>query len=229
MRITSPEELRAERVAVMGPELGEIHHALINDLSWLLLKWDQYCALFGTKPERVDLLNKAAPLFFAVVEDTLWDGILLHLRRLTDPASSCGKANLSIERLRSLVPDSGFRAEVAALVSAAVASSEFARDWRNRRIAHSDLSLHTAQAPLPLAHASRASVIAALESLTALLKRIHEHYFKSDIDLNFVGEPGDAEALLRVLADGIEASRARWQRLEDGTLNTADWRGPAAI
>lgn len=229
MRIISPDELKAERVAAMGAELGKLYHALTNELSWILLKWSQYTALFGTKPERIELLNKAAPLFFVVVQDTFWDDMLIHLSRLTDSASSVGKANLSVKRLPALIQDSAFRTEVAALVTATVASCDFARDWRNRRIAHSDLSLATAAAPVPLAHASRASVSAALASLSRLLKRIHQHYFSRDIDLDLAGEPGDADSLLRVLAEGVEASRARWQRFEDGKLAPEDWRGPPAI
>ena len=81
----------------------------------------------------------------------------------------------------------------------------------------------------PLAHASRASVIDALASLKGLMKRVHQHYFGIDIDLDLAGEPGDADALLRVLAEGVEATRARWQRFEEGKLSPEDWRGPPAI
>lgn len=229
MRMIGPDELKAERTAAMGAELGETFHALTNELSWILLKCYQYNTLFGTKPERIELLNKAAPLFFVIVQDTLWDDILIHLSRLTDSPTSVGKANLSVRRLPGLIRDSAVRADVEVLVRDAVASSDFARDWRNRRIAHSDLSLAIAVAPAPLAHASRVSVIAALDSLSRLLKRIHQHYFNWDIDLNLGSEPGDAESMLSVLADGVEAGRARWQRFEEGKATPDDWNGPPKI
>jgi len=229
VRIISPDELKAERVAALGVELGETYHQLLNELIWILFKWEQYRALFGTKPERVDLLNRAAPVFFVIVQDTLWDDILLHLCRLTDSPTSVGRPNLSVKRLPMLIQHPVFRNEVTKLVDTAVAKATFARDWRNRRLAHRDLALSITQASVPLAHASRASVIDALESLNCLLKRIHQHFFGRDIDLNLLGEPGDADALLRVLADGLEAARARWQGLEDGTLLPTDWIGPPAI
>lgn len=229
MRIISPNEVKAERLGAFGDELGEIYHELANELSWILLKWQQYCALYGVKPERVELLNRAAPLFFVIVEDALWDDILLHLSRLTDSPTTGNKANLSVRRLPALIQDPVFRAEVTTLVEAATSRTSFARDWRNRRIAHRDLSLSVAAASKPLAFASRASVNDALQSLTQLLKRIHQHFLKMDIEFDLAGEPGDADALLRVLAEGVEATRARWERFEEGNLLPKDSLGPPAI
>jgi hypothetical protein len=74
-----PEEVRAASIAAMGRELGELHHALGNELTYLHLKWKKYCALFGTSPERIDLLNEAAPDFFGKLQHILGDDVLLHL------------------------------------------------------------------------------------------------------------------------------------------------------
>ena len=230
MRILTSEEVKAVRIRALGEELGEAYHALVNELSWILLKWDQYVSLFGTRPERVELLNTTAPLFFAIVEDALWSDVLLHLCRLTDSEVSSGKPNLSIKRIPALIDRPEFRGDVTRLVEAAVTSTAFARDWRNRRLAHSDLSLSIApNTVLPLAEASRASVKKALECLVGLLKRIHQVYFDSDIDLNLAGEPGDAISLLHVLVDGVHAARARLKRFEDGELSPTDWIVPPSI
>jgi hypothetical protein len=61
-----------------------------------LLKWGEYVELFGTKPSRIDLRNRAAGGFFRVVQDGLWEDVLLHVARLTDAPRSGGRANLTI-------------------------------------------------------------------------------------------------------------------------------------
>jgi hypothetical protein len=60
------------------------------------MKWEEFVVLFGTKPSRVDLVNRAAGGFFRLVQDTFFADVLLHLCRLTDPASTGGKDNLTI-------------------------------------------------------------------------------------------------------------------------------------
>jgi len=79
----SADEIRAHCISVLGPDLGKLHYALWNEIAWLHIKWAQYLALFGTTPERLELLNCAAPLFFRIVQDTLWEDTVLHLTRVT--------------------------------------------------------------------------------------------------------------------------------------------------
>lgn len=60
----STEQMKMFCIEKMGPELGSVFNALRNELVWLHVKWHQYRELFGEKPERIDLMNDAAPLFF---------------------------------------------------------------------------------------------------------------------------------------------------------------------
>src|SRR5579862_352192 len=87
----------------MGPDLGPVFFALFKEVVWLHAKWQEYRALFGHSPERVDLLNRNAAFFFRVVEDSLWEDVLLHISRLTDPIRSGGNENLSVQCLPFLV------------------------------------------------------------------------------------------------------------------------------
>jgi hypothetical protein len=68
----------------LGPELGLLYNALYNKRVLLHVKWRQYLELFGTKPERLDLLNRSAPGFFRIVQDTFLDDAFLHLSRSTE-------------------------------------------------------------------------------------------------------------------------------------------------
>ena len=221
-RPLTADEVKAEYVAVMGPELGAVFYALYNELSWLHIRWRQYVQLFGEKPSRVDLLNGAAGLFFRVVQDGLWEDTLLHLSRITDRPETAGRQNLTIQRLPALLTDSVLATEVQALVDKAVSRSAFARDWRNRRIAHSDLALAIKEGAQPLAAGSRKTVVEALEAIGGVLDRLEQH-FRNTVFFEGFGHAGDAEALLYVIRDGIEAKHARRKRLQDGKPGPGDF------
>jgi hypothetical protein len=178
-RRQTAEEARAELEATLGTDLGAALHELQHDLAWLHLKWQQHRELYGTKPERIEILNSAAPAFFRIVEDTLWDDTLLHICRLTDPAGQGRRQRLSITRLPPLMGDPDARDELERLVREAVSAAAFARDWRNRRIAHRDLAHAMDPKAEPLAAASRRAVELALLALRQVLNFVNEKLRKS--------------------------------------------------
>ena len=220
------DEAREKDIAEMGPELGPVYHELSNECAWLHLKWQEFVELYGTQPERIDLLNAAAGVFFRVVQDALWDDTMLHLARLTDRTESFGKTNLTLLGLPALIGDAEFREEIQSLVKEARSKTDFARDWRNRRIAHRDLSLALQQHAEPLAQASRLQVKEALSAISAVLKRISQHCTNADLTFDVIAGHGDAESLLYVIRDGLEADERRRARLRDGNINPEDLRPP---
>jgi hypothetical protein len=219
----TPSEAKVVHVAAMGAELGALYSALWQEVAWIHSKWAQYVALFGTKPERVELLNKAAPAFFRLVQDTLWENVILHIARLTDSPQSVGKPNLSIKRVPALVTDSALKARIEALVTFCVSSAEFSRDWRNRHLAHRDLQRATADVADPLLPASRAKVKGVLANFCDLLNALSQHYLDSTSFFDVSGTPGDAEELLYVLDDGLKMDAARKERRRNGTHTPEDY------
>jgi hypothetical protein len=164
----------------MGPQLGPIYNALTNELVWLHGKWSQYRQLFAVSDKRIDLLNQTAGYFFGVIQITMFDDVLLHLARLTDPCESRkGKeivGNLTLRQLPEFASDPTIKANLADLVDKAHAACTVARDWRNRRIAHSDLTLALATSKDPLDGVSRADVEKALEAFRKALNLVEGHY-----------------------------------------------------
>ena len=158
-------QAKANHVVAMGDEIGTVYSALWQEVAWIHQKWAQYVELFGTSSGRINLLNQAAPAMFRTVQDTLWEDVLLHLARLTDPAESMRKANLSVFRLATLVANLPIGIHVESLSSAALTACEFARDWRNRRLAHRDLDLALGLNSQPLAPASRLDPVEAMNSV----------------------------------------------------------------
>lgn len=213
------EEVRQDYIAKMGDELGGQFNRLTNECAWLHLKWGEYVALFGDKESRVDLLNAAARGFFGMVQTSLWEDILLHICRITDDpeVGRRRRQTLSVRRLPGLV-DASIAEKIRKLVSVAVTKSEFARDWRDRHIAHRDLKLALRDGAKPLAPASRRGVKDAIAAIVATLGAVEQHYRKSETLYEHVSQLGDAVALLHVLRNGIEAREELLRRLKAGTI-----------
>ncbi|HEX9761409.1 MAG TPA: hypothetical protein VGA40_10835 [Candidatus Acidoferrales bacterium] len=223
-RDLSSDEVRAEHLHKLGPELGAVYHELSEDFSWLVVKWGQYQKLFGTSPKRIDLLNSAASFFFYMVETTLWEDVLLHLSRLTDRVQVMGKRTLTIQSLPKLCSDQALRDQLTKLVDHAIAATGFARDWRNRQIAHRDLDLALKGNVQPFEAASRARVKEAVKAIHAVMNKISEHCLGSQLDEDVIEPLSDGENLLYVIRDGVEAKAARMERLEKGCPTPEDLR-----
>lgn len=223
MNLTA-EQPQARSVQVMGQELGETYEALWQEIVWLHSKWAEYAALYGTKESRVALLNKAAPRFARLIQDTLWEDIVLHIARLTDPPKSASKHNLTIQSLAPHIGDSATRGKVEELVARAIEQAEFCRDWRNRHLAHRDLHLALPRGAEPLKTGSRQSVREILQTLDQTLDTISSRYLGSTTYFEFDAAAGGALSLLHVVHDGLKVEEARRERLRQGRMEPDDYK-----
>jgi hypothetical protein len=200
-------EVLTNEIAAMGPELGKLYHAISRDVTWLHWRWNEYRALFGEKPSRIDLMNESAPFIFQVLHDALFEQTLLGIARLVGPAKSAGNHVLSIERFIALIADDSLRTEITALVEDARTTADFAMQWRHRQIAHRDLVLAlqdvapdaTSISPLPIA--TREKVEAALSALGAVIGKIELAYCKSST--HYASSPWGAKTLLTLIRGGL--------------------------
>jgi hypothetical protein len=205
---------------------GTLYSALWQELAIAYVYWLEYVELFGTKSSRIDMLNQTAPMFFRMIQDELWGMTLLNLARMTDPAFSMGrkdKPNLTIQTLPELVKDADMKSTVARLVGNAFTATEFARDWRNRLLAHRDLNIALNTATAPLQDASRARVKEAFASLAAVLNALASHFLKSETRFDMTSRHNGAESLLYLLDEGLRSHEERFKRLESGHPIEADF------
>lgn len=214
------EQAKHDHIEVMGDALGTIYDALWQQIAWAHGKWSDFVVLFGTSESRVALLNRAAPQFFRLAQDSVWENILLHIARLTDPPCTAKKKNLTIQRLSMLIDRPDCRNKVEIKVGEALATCEFARDWRNRRIAHADLDLAISKDARPLEFASRQCVKHALASLAQVLDAIAAEYLNSTTSFDTLD--GDAMALLYVIDDGLKSEAKRRERLRNGLFDPVE-------
>ncbi len=183
----------------MGKQLGQLFFALHKEIIWLNVKWKQFCSLYAHTPQRLTLLNETAALFFRIIQNVLWDDVLLHIARLTDSPKSMGKDNLTILRLPPAIPDKTISNEIQHLVDTTVKKSTFARDWRNRYLAHRDLSLVLQEKATPLSQVNHKNMDHALAALADTLNHIYVHYFGRNYKYEYFMAYTDADSLVHHL------------------------------
>ena len=215
-------EQKDDYTCSMGSYLGAVYYSLWQDVAWLHVKWDEYVQLYGTKRERVDLLNSTARLFFKVVHDVLWSDILLGIARLVDPQKTGGKENMTIRLLPNAV-DPSISATVDCLTNRAVEASQFCTDWRNRRIAHRDFAVVMGESSKPLEQTSHAKVSEALRSIAAVLNAVEVHYQNSETHFTAFPHSDGAGQLLYILDDGLRMDQQRRERLRKGEFPSKDY------
>lgn len=215
-------QARQSNIELMGSELGSVYSDLWQQVAWLHVKWREFTALYGSKPERIQVLNESAPAFFRLLQETLWEDVLLHIARLTDPAQVRGKANLSVQRLPQLISDGDVSASVSSSVALAVDAARFCRDWRNRHIAHRDLNLALGRGATPLEVATRSKVQQALTALADVLNAVAKPYLDTTTRFDLGPNPGDAESLIYVIDAGLRAEAERSKRLKSGEVLPED-------
>jgi hypothetical protein len=216
------EEAKKRNIDKMGEALGTQFSALWQELAVLHTYWAEYTSLFGTKPSRIELMNEAAPSFFHMLQEELWESRLLHIARITDSSATGGKTNLSIRNLPDLIQDATVKAKVVALVDAAIKATDFCRDWRKRHIGHKDLKLAIGEPAKPLADASRKQVNDALKAIADVMNAVEGHYFDSQTAYDVPTRFNGAVALLYVLNDGVKTRSEREKRIEAGEYREED-------
>jgi len=219
------EETERTHLAAFGPSLGPLYHALYSEVIWLHVKWQQYRRLYAKSKNRIALLNKTAGFFFGMVEDALWNDVLLHITRMTDTR----KGTLTLDRLPKAIKDTKLATKVRKLVHVARARSEFAREWRNRHIAHRnlELALHAKVQPLP--DASRQDVEQALASIREVLNLLHRERVGDDVAFEHVLTYDDADALVHHLSVASQTAERKIERVKSGQWKPEDFELPPKV
>lgn len=182
----------------MGQELGASFYELYRKLVELHVLWQQ-CQLFGDDPDTVHLLNRTSGLFFKIVQEELWDSVLLGVSRMTDPPTTGKKKNLTIQSLPPLISNTELQGEVQNLCDKALVAAEFAREHRNKRIAHQDHDYLRSRNSDPLSGISRTLVEEMLAVLRAVLNRLDLHFRDSTVMYEDFADESGARLLVHRL------------------------------
>jgi len=212
----SAAEAKQQAIDAMGEPLGVQYAELWQELAQLNITWSEFIELYGTKPSRIELMNRSAGHFFRMVQDSLWEGLMLHIARLTDRPVVLGRTNLTLHNLPALIPDATLKRKIEALCLEATDKTKFARDWRNRHIAHRDLDLALGTTAKPLPPVEIKQVNDALECFTEMLNGVAGPYLDSETSFKHSVRLHGAIELLYLMDAGHTLQAEHRKRLEAG-------------
>ncbi|MEB2187689.1 hypothetical protein VDS18_17610 [Xanthomonas campestris pv. campestris] len=186
--------------------LAPVFIPLFKDLLYLSVKWHEYRVLYGDE-RSVDLLNRTAGHLFKVVQDVLWDDILLHITRLVSPEKSMGKSNLTLLALPALIDDPELSCQILQAVEKCKSTCAFTVSHRNKRLAHHDLAMALSNSEKDLDGISRSQIDSVIDEMGRIANLIYGFYLNSYFDLPPASN-GGAEVLLWTLEGRFDQSQA---------------------
>jgi hypothetical protein len=200
------------------PKIDDLWQAIDYEVTWLHARWAIYLQLYGTSPERVDILNRSARTFAYVLQNVLVDDIQLGLAKLGDRAGSGGRTNVTLATLAEKMPDSGtLTDELCSLLDTYYAACKKVRKRRNKQIAHFDLeTMLGSEASLP--GPSRKEIEQALDALRRFMNCIALHFTGTETLYELIVLPGDGESLIATLKKGLRYS----ELVRNGTISRND-------
>ncbi|AUH63019.1 AbiU2 domain-containing protein [Paracoccus zhejiangensis] len=207
-------------VAGQDAEFAELFEHIYTQLATIRLKWRVYRAFYGTNSERVSLLNSISGTTALIIQDALYDDVVLSLCRLADPANSRGKENNSLFRLLTLTEESPDRATFSGMVADFKSACDPLIGQRHRFIAHSDRSARFDKSGSQ--GVSRLQIEHAIESLRLVVVYMHLKAFGTHVSSEPVSNLGSDEvSFLRTLYYGQ-------QKLEEMRSDILDQAGKTA-
>ena len=100
------DTLKQEYQEKLGEDFGTVLYEIRNDWLTALVRLKEYRVLFSDH-DAVKLLNAAGAAFMWDVQQILWRDLLLHVTRLTDPATMGGHKNLSVRGAPAILRAAG--------------------------------------------------------------------------------------------------------------------------
>ena len=176
----NPESLRPYEEK-MGKEFANIFGYLNDHWAYARARYQEYCVLY-LEQDSVKLLNFIGPLLFKDIKRLFWHDMMLSICRLTDPSTTGRFANLSIQRLPVYFKDDlVFSKTLCTDVKNAVSAVETVRDWRDKRISHSDLflTIQDENKSVTLNDVNIGMIEDALDKIHCVLNDISMHLFNA--------------------------------------------------
>lgn len=193
---------------VYPPAVAQAFEVLKNELVWLHHRWATYNQLYGKDERRIELLNHVAPGFFFVVQESVYDAVVLSVCRMCDPPETGrapkAQANMTLRRLLQEVVAAG-DAVLAASLETKWAEIRSALpqlvEYRHKHVGHLDFDVAVKKASL--AGPSREQVNVVLTLIGEFLNQVCRSYGDTTWLFDSLVVDGDPEQLLRTAKAGL--------------------------
>jgi hypothetical protein len=211
----------------MPPKIKVAFEPLRYEIAWLHAKWSIYGQLFCRGEEQLDVLNSMARAFFLIVQDSLQNDLIVGLCRITDPPNTGKRKNLTLSSLAELLKpveemqvkeperENGqgdesselrdkekelWRKFSNQLESLGHVCSPL-REWRNRRLAHSDFPTAVGQHPDPLPESVWDTIDEVLVRVRVAMNMVEGHFLDSEFRYDLFTNLDDGEEVVRYLKE----------------------------
>jgi hypothetical protein len=178
--------------------------AIHREVVILNFKWVYFRQLFGQQ-KTIDVLNQAAPSAFHLIEAAMFIDILLSIMRLVDPKKSSGQPNLSFGSINEELPDGNIRDAIFALQEQIRLRTEDMKVWRNKKLAHNDLSRHLPEATT-LPSIQYKDLFEAMRLIGQLMNVLHKNLSDTEFQYDRCITRDDGYKLLFYLKYGFDAA-----------------------
>lgn len=124
------------------PTVEQLYRPLCTEAVVAWARWDLFKELYANEG-RLELLKASAAGFFSLIQDALFDDVLLAISRVTDSPGSGSRENLTLARLSAHLGQAGLtkaQAEFDAVVAQLLGDAAAIRALRNKVLGHRDLT-----------------------------------------------------------------------------------------
>lgn len=176
--------------------------AFREECIWLRCCYNTYTTLYESGSDVLQTLSKTASIFFHDFNMILIDYCILLICRITDPAKSFGRDNLTVQHLNSLLRERGvFNDEICRYSKDLHAYREKVKPVRDRLIAHRDAD--SVMNGKPLGNHEKEDVEKFFDSLQEYADAVGNAIGEGPLDFRTIPGPGDAIDLIRKLRGQI--------------------------
>ena len=176
----------------------EVFNTFRVESVWLRSIYDTTQALFSSGTDITDLLQRCAAHFFADLNHILIEYWVLVVARITDPAKTMGRENVTAKLILEMLDKLGLlTAEIQSESDGLHRYRAILNDARNRVVSHADKETFLNPALLGI-HAPH-DIIEFLAHLQKFNDLVGEALEEGPLDFQSTYGPGDVFDLLRVL------------------------------
>jgi hypothetical protein len=220
----SSKSLGIPDMRVAPPELLAALDRLTTEVVLLFVRAHLFRQLYAKSPRRVELLNAAAPDLFYYLQHILADDIRLAVARLTDSASMGRFENLTLPQLVKLSAyDPSLPPRLDAILSEILSQSLDYREFRNKEIAHLDLS-RSGRGAEHRGNLNLGELELLLVRISDFMQVLHVAVQQTTVAYDIVSLAGDGDALAEHLRASLAFRAFRRFGAEAAAQTHEQWR-----
>jgi hypothetical protein len=162
-------------VTTNNPTLEALNQLVLE----LNVRWQMFDELYSDA-KNYAVLNRSGANFWATLENLLIDDLMLSISRFLDPPQSMGQSNCSLAAIAALPENAAFRNDLQKQLDALVPVwAKGIRNWRHKKLSHSDLATVLGTNVLPDIPFSE--IKSLVDGITAFVREIEHQLNHRDI------------------------------------------------